>query len=262
MSGVTNFFADHGYFHARGVFDSETVKGLSSDFDKIVHQVNSSGENIDAAWDGDLMARISKERDLILHTHNVQKYSRVWLNAFLDHRFLDVASAILGEDVILHHSKLFQKPAHHGSPFPIHQDWTYFPTAHNSMIAAVIHLTDTNDEMGCLRVYPGSHKLGRIAGSNGRAECPPLSGYALENATALEAKSGDVVFFHYLTLHGSMANRSDRPRKTVLCQLHAGHDYVEDGNEHPNERLVLKGWNHAISRSAAGAKPHLQGITR
>ena len=50
-------------------------------------------------------------RDVILHTHNVQKYSRVWLDAFLNERFLDVVGAILGPDIILHHSKLFQKPS-------------------------------------------------------------------------------------------------------------------------------------------------------
>ena len=33
---------------------------------------------------------------------------------------------LFGDDVILHHSKLFQKPAEQGAPFPMHQDWAYF----------------------------------------------------------------------------------------------------------------------------------------
>ena len=61
-----------------------------------------------------------------------------------------------------------------------------------------------------------------------------------------------MIFFHYFTLHGSMPNRSDAVRKTVLCQLYAGTDHVEDGNRHPDERMVLRGWNHHISRDAAG----------
>ena len=49
-----------------------------------------------------------------------------------------------------------------------------------------------------------------------------------------------------------MPNRSNDVRKTVLLQVYEGHDRVEDGNQHPDERMVLSGWNHAISRSAAG----------
>jgi len=39
------------------------------------------------------------------------------------------------------------------------QDWTYFPTTQDSMIAGSIHVSDADDRRGCLRVYPGSHRL-------------------------------------------------------------------------------------------------------
>ena len=190
---------------------------------------------------------------MILHTHNVQKYSRTWLNAFLHEGFLDYAAAFLGDDIVLHHSKLFQKPSEHGSPFPMHQDWPYFPTERDSMIAGIIHVSDATDEMGCLRVYPGSHKLGRIEGADGRRQNDILDQYPIDDATVVEAKAGDVVFFHYFTLHGSMPNRSDTVRKTVLCQLYSGSDRVEDGNTHPDEAMVLRGWNHAATRERAAA---------
>ena len=65
------------------------------------------------------------------------------------------------------------------------------------------------------------------------------------------AEPGDVVFFHYFTIHGSMPNRSDKTRKTVLVQLYAGDDRVEEGNAHPDERLALRGWNHFATRNRA-----------
>ncbi|MFV2069858.1 MAG: phytanoyl-CoA dioxygenase family protein [Pirellulales bacterium] len=68
----------------------------------------------------------------------------------------------------------------------------------------------------------------------------------------MEAKAGDVVFFHYFTLHGSMPNRSERPRKTVLMQLYAGDDQMVDDADHPNEQLVLRGWNYHATRESAG----------
>jgi len=252
MSDPAEFFSENGYYLAKGVFTSDEVNALERDFDQIVGQLVASGESVDATWDGGETQKIAAKNDVILHTHNVQKYSRTWLNAFLHERFLSVTEAILGPDIILHHSKLFQKPAENGSPFPMHQDWPYFPTVQDSMIAGIIHVSDATDKMGCLRVYPGSHRLGRVDGADGRRQNDLIDQYPIENAKVIEAERGDVVFFHYFTLHGSMPNRSEATRKTVLCQLYAGTDRIEDGNTHPDERMVLRGWNHHISRAMAG----------
>ena len=252
MSQIAEFFAENGYYHAKGVFEADEIQALERDFDRIVSQLVSSGEAIDATWDSTEVQKLADPKDVIIHTHNVQKYSPTWLNAFLKPTFLNVMREILGDDIVLHHSKLFQKPAENGSPFPMHQDWPNFPTVNDTMIAGIIHVSDATDQMGCLRVYPGSHKLGRVEGADGRSQNDVLDQYPIEDATIVEAKAGDVVFFHYFTLHGSMPNRSDAVRKTVLCQLYAGTDQVEPGNQHPDERMVLRGWNHNISRDAAG----------
>ncbi|MCC7436111.1 MAG: phytanoyl-CoA dioxygenase family protein [Methanoregulaceae archaeon] len=246
---LTDFFAENGYAVVPGVFMEEELEDLQRDFDRIVAQLVASGEEINARWTGTEMAEYAET--VVLHTHNVQQYSAVWMRALLNDRLLDAAEAILGPDIVLHHTKLFQKPSEVGAPFPMHQDWSYFPTMKDTMMAAVIHVSAANEEMGCLRVYPGSHRLGRLTDSDGQLEESMLLDYPIQDATPLEAEPGDVVFFHYLTIHGSMPNRSDRARKTVLVQLHAGDDDVEPGNQHPNERLALRGWNHRMTRSMA-----------
>ena len=76
------------------------------------------------------------------------------------------------------------------------------------------------------------------------------SKHPLETALPIEAESGDVLFFHSFTLHGSMPNRSERPRKTILIQLYSGKDKVFDGINHTNVQLVLKGWNYNSTRSS------------
>lgn len=244
-------FAEDGYYVAKGVFSPEEVAALEADFDRIVSQLVSSGEEINATWTGPEMEKMEAKKLVVIHTHNVQQYSGIWTKAFFQDKFLKAATDILGPDVILHHSKLFQKPSEEGAPFPMHQDWTYFPTIKDSLIAGIIHVSKATDEMGCLRVYPGSHKLGRVDGTSGQNESDLLANYPLEKALPLEAEPGDVVFFHYFTLHGSMPNRSSETRKTVLVQLYAGNDKIEDGNPHPDEKLVLAGWNQHASRSVA-----------
>ena len=108
--------------------------------------------------------------------------------------------------------------------------------------------------MGCLRVVPGSHKLGKVKDSHGHVSKSKIhKDNSLETAIPLVAKSGDVVFFHCCTLHGSMTNKSSKPRKTILVQLYSGNDEIIDGNSHTNVQLVLRGWNSSATREGVGS---------
>ncbi len=243
-------FESHGYAVVKSVYSRDEVRDLETDFDRIVAQISRSGEEINAKWSGPEMDKLGADNTVVVHTHNVQQYSAVWMRALMHPKFLEAATGILGPDVVLHHTKLFQKPAENGAPFPMHQDWGYFPTVNDTMMAGIIHVSAADDAMGCLRVYPGTHKLGKMDEAMGGSNLL-LEKYPIENALPLEAEPGDVVFFHYCLIHGSLPNRSDRVRKTVLAQLHAGSDRVVDGCTHPNEALALAGWNHHTTRNTA-----------
>jgi len=253
MSTAKELYDENGFYLAQNVFSEEQLVGMERDFDKIVDQLLNSGEDVNARWEGPLLKALDGGQSEIIHTHSVHRYSALWAQAFMNNRFLDVVEQLIGPDIILHHSKLFQKPAQHGSPFPIHQDWYYFPTKLDTMLAGIIFLGDADDEVGGLRVYPGSHKLGRLQNSWGQSESAELQKYPLENATAVSANRGDVLFFHYFTLHGSLPNNSDKIRKTVLAQLHAGNDEIEPDSEinHYYDALTLRGWNSKMNRSKA-----------
>jgi phytanoyl-CoA hydroxylase len=250
---IADAFARDGYYLARGIYSDGQLRDLEEDFDRIVAQLERSGEDVNARWRGENMDALDDGASTVIHTHNVHRYSARWLKALQDEHFIVVAQAILGPDIVLHHTKLFQKPPRAGAPFPIHQDWSYFPTKIDSMIAVTIFLTDADESTGGIRVYPGSHKLGRIENSSGMHPSEALSRYPLAQATAVNAQRGDLLFFSYFTLHGSLPNRSDRTRKTVLAQMHSGSDYVLANEKvgHVNERLVLAGWNHHMSRALA-----------
>jgi ectoine hydroxylase-related dioxygenase (phytanoyl-CoA dioxygenase family) len=244
-------FDRQGYAIAQGVFGADVLAGLSDDFDRIVRQLRASGEDVNARWGGPGMERLRSAGTEVVHTHNVQRYSSRWADALRHPAFLDLAEALLGPDIVLHHTKLFEKPPGRGAPFPLHQDWTYFPTRLDSMLAAVIHVSASRDEMGCLRVVPGSHRLGRVEGTSGQGPSEVLERHALEDAVPVEAEPGDVLFFHCFTLHGSCKNVSETARRTVLVQMYAGEDEVEAGNEHPDAGLVLRGFNPRMTREGA-----------
>ncbi len=252
-SEIKKFYDDNGYYHARNVFSPSEVKELEGEFDRLVRQLTSGKETAEVRWRGDATEKLSPKNAAVIHTNNVQRFSAAWLRALVHPRFLDFATQILGPDVVLHHTKLFQKPAEKGMAFPMHQDWSYFPTIKDTMIAGIIMISEATDDMGCLRVVPGSHKLGRIDKSDGQSDSGIASRFPLENSVPLEGRPGDVLFFHYFTLHGSKPNLSDKIRKSVLVQMHAGDDAVEEGNGHPNEHLTIAGWNSRMTRSVAAA---------
>ena len=95
--------------------------------------------------------------------------SAIWLQALLNLSFLDVAEEILGSDVVLHHTKLFHPPNQWPCFLYIRID-NVFPDFKITMIAGIIHLTEATDHMGCIRVYLGSHYLGRQSGLMGNGE--------------------------------------------------------------------------------------------
>ena len=245
-------FENDGYYLSKNLFNKSEISILEKEFDKIVLQLEQSGENINARWGGDLIKNIDLKNSKVIHTHNVQTFSSIMLKMIQNKKLLEIAASFIGPDIILHHTKLFLKPPKLGSAFPLHQDWSYFPTEKNTMIAAIVHISNSTDDMGCIRLVSGSNKLGKIKKSDGHSYEKKIHGkYTLESAIPIEAKSGDVLFFHCCTLHGSMPNKSSKPRKSILIQLYSGKDKIINGNNHTNVQLVLQGWNYNSTRKTA-----------
>ena len=252
----TSNFNNKGYGLAKDVFPAEFISELVLGFDRIVKQLEESGETINARWGSELTQNIEANDSVVIHTHNVQSYSAIMLAMVQNKQMLDLAESLIGPDIILHHTKLFLKPPRKGAAFPLHQDWSYFPTEKNSMIAAVVHLSDSTEEMGCIRVVPESHQLGKLEKSDGHTHIPEIHDKDhLDDAEPIVAELGDVAFFHCCSVHGSMPNLSEKPRKTILVQLYAGDDRIIDGNQHTNVQLVLRGHNHHATRYHVDATP-------
>ena len=255
MNTITSNFYKDGYHIEKNIFPKKNIGVIENEFDYIVKQLKLSGENINARWDSKLRSALEQNKmdTEVIHTHNVQSYSAEMLFLLQDKKFLDVVESLIGQNIILHHTKLFLKPPKKGAAFPLHQDWSYFPTINNSMIAAVLHLSESTEKMGCLRIVPGSNKLGQIEDTDGHSFIPKIHNkYKLEDACPIIADPGDIVFFHSCSLHGSMPNFSNKPRKTILFQFYSGNDRVIDNNQHTNVQLVLRGRNQYASRNSVG----------
>lgn len=244
-------FAEQGFFVARGLFAGQ-VAALERSFDAIVAQLTGSGEQVNARWAGAASDQVNGAGRVVLHTHNVQMYDACWATLWYEPCFLDLCQAFLGPDLVLHHTKLFQKPAERGAAFPMHQDWGYFPVEGDRCLAAIVHVADADERTGCLRIVPGSHRGGRIADAQGMGDISALQRrHPLDSAVPVVCRAGDVVFFHSLTVHGSGLNtHPSAVRKTVLAQVYDANCRPEPGG-HYNSRWLLRGRNPRMTRATS-----------
>jgi phytanoyl-CoA hydroxylase len=198
----------------------------------------------------------------LLHTHDLRAYSARWTKVLTHDRLTGALADLMGPNVQYHHSKLFQKPPENGAAFPMHQDHPCFPHEEHTMMACVIHLTDATEQMGCIRVIPASHKLGPLpchqaTEAVGSHYLDPEK-YPIERASPCPARRGNVLFFSYLTIHGSGINTSDRVRKTVLIQVRDPSDRpLEDIHRSHAQGMMLHGINPlAHDKTAPGTLSH------
>ncbi|CAN5576839.1 phytanoyl-CoA dioxygenase family protein [soil metagenome] len=211
------FYAEKGYILAKGVFTPAEAAEFRAEAHALADRLMKI-KNIDATWQS-VRKDDAPSKTIIYHCHDVQFQSALFTRMVYDPRLTAIAADVVGPNVQLHHTKMFIKPPEKGSPFPMHQDHPYFPHQNHSMTAAVIHFDDAPIAKGCLRVVPGSHKLGPLEPDNkGDFSLSPEK-YPIESATPCEAQPGDVLFFNYLTIHGSGVNVSPEARTTVLLQM-------------------------------------------
>lgn len=210
-----NFYAENGYVLVPGLLTPEEAAMYRKETHDLATRL-SAQRSIDATWGS---APTMGQKTSLLHCHDVQFQSAAFARLIVDQRLTGVAADIIGPNVQLHHTKMFIKPPEKGSPFPMHQDAPFFPHDRHSMIAVIVHFDDAPLEKGCLRVIPGSHKLGMLPHlPEGSWHLDPAE-YSVEDAVPLPAKAGDAVFFSYLTIHGSGLNTSDEARTTLLVQM-------------------------------------------
>lgn len=226
------FYDEHGYIHIPGMLSQDEAAFFRAE----VHALAEREGQSDATWES-----VRGTGTSITHCHDVHFRSAAFTRLLVDYRLTGIAQDIIGPNVQLHHNKMFIKPPEKGSPFPMHQDFPYFPHRDHSMIAVILHFDDAPEEKGCLCVYPGSHKLGPLPSEGSDHHVSPER-FPIEGATVIPAKAGDAIFFHYLTVHGSGINSSNEPRTTLLIQLRDPEDVpLNDRHASRGQGMLLAG---------------------
>ncbi|MEM7271526.1 MAG: phytanoyl-CoA dioxygenase family protein [Actinomycetota bacterium] len=246
QASIADGFRRDGFHLARGLFTPEEAATLRGEAHAIIDRL---GRRYDpnATWRSVDAAGVDPDAVRLRHCHDAHLHSAAFTRALLDQRLVDLLALFLdGDDVQLHHNKLFVKPPREGAPFPFHQDWPFFPHHDDSLIAAIVHLDDAPADRGCLDLVAGSHLDGRRSHVGQPDWHLPQDLVDIGSVTSVPARAGDVLFFSYLTVHGSGPNTSDNARTTWLIQVRRPDDLPEiDRHRSPGQGTMLRGVNSA-----------------
>lgn len=131
-------------------------------------------------------------------------------------------AALLGPDLLLWHSRYFDKPAN-GPPIPWHQDGPFWDMQPIRCVSAWLALDNVSRSNGCVFVVPGSHHVhlpqipSQGTGRFGRQA--DISTYDVSAAIPLELARGEFYLFDAWLLHKSGSNPSGQPRLGLSIQF-------------------------------------------
>lgn len=227
------FYHDHGFLHIPAVFSAQETRELSDHLNWLM----DTWAIPDASWSGPwrkvYMDEKTEKQSKLIALHDLQFYSDVWARAVVHSRMTDAMADLLGDVVELHHSTLHVKPPETGHPFPMHQDYAFYPHADNRYVDCLVHLDDTSHANGEIRFLDGSHKGGpleHVTKNPDGTKCTPhlpTDQYRLEETIPVPAHAGDLVVFNIHTIHGSYINTTNQARRLVRV-----------GYRHPDNRQL------------------------
>lgn len=218
------FYVDQGYLVVRDLLSSSEVDEIRADVVRFARNAYPTEKPLDlpdGASDGDAVRRL-----LAVHfPHWVSPVvRRTVCHPALSAVLRRVAGAHLPHwdgSVKCMQSMLFVKPpGPHGSAW--RQDERSIPTRDRSLVGVWITLDEATEENGCMRVLPGSHRMGYLwpTRDHGRPDefdfADESYGFNATGEVLIEAEAGSAVLFNGYLLRRSLRNRSSRSQHALV----------------------------------------------
>lgn len=235
------FWNENGYLVMEGVLSPAEIEALRRSVDTLAGHAQGLTESTDrfklkafGSGGGTMVQQIAEPHEL----------GGEWMSLARDARILDIVEDLLGPNILLYYSMLMMKPPYEGFEAPWHQDFAFFVHDSANLLACQLYIDDSTLENGCIRVAPGSHKLGLLNHFKEGHFTGVVQGDTStfdDQQVAVPVPAGGMVFWHSLTLHSSQPNRSPRPRRAIVFEY-----------KDPGTRLLGGAFNSALEVRTVG----------
>jgi phytanoyl-CoA hydroxylase len=222
-------FHEKGYLIVPGALPDGQLDPLTAQLDAWIEESRGHDKNYGSTLDGkarfDLEAGHTAAQPKLRRVANPADLSEAYQDVLWRGPIVDIVADLIGPDVKFHHCKLNIKLPDMETRVEWHQDHAFDPHTNDDMLTALLMLDDTNQDNGCLRVVPGSHRGehyshyqdDRFAGNIDESLWERMD----YDADPIVGRAGDVCFMHTWAVHGGGPNLSQKPRRLLICDYHA-----------------------------------------
>ncbi len=216
-AGQIKYFQDFGFLRFDGLL-SDRIDGIVEGFERVWRDYGGGhgGRTHDQERRSALMPFIDRDE---------------YMSTLIDDERIDgIAASILGDD----YNYMGSDGNYYVGDTPWHSD-VYIDKKKYMSVKMGFYLDPVDPETGCLRVIPGSHKVGDIFAESLQVAAPNSKSNIIEDtwdihgsqvpAFALPVTPGDLLMFTHGTKHASFGGGTRRRMFTInLQQRHADED--------------------------------------
>ncbi len=186
-----------------------------------VKKIKTEIEYIEKKWPGELVG---------LGRNNVHYISPIFDQVCHNSKILDAVESIIGKNILVGGTTLFIKEPDKKGFVSWHQDAKYIGFEPYNWVTVWLAITDANEENGCMRMWPGTHKdklkehSDTFNKNNLLTRGQTIQNVPLKHTIANKLKPGQLSLHHPKIVHGSGPNKSNSRRIGFVIQSYIGTD--------------------------------------
>ena len=217
--GQREYYLEHGYLFIEGFIGEEWLERLRAE----TYRHLKASREVAASNDlYDLAPVHTREVPCIRRFHHPEREKVFW--NFANDAIADVASDLLGPDVLFHHGKInFKWPgAGETNAVAWHQDAAFYPLTNYKSAAIGCYLEETTPDHGPLQVVSGSHD-GEIfthydENNEWAGRIRPEAEAALDSGkvVSMPGPAGSITIHNVRSLHGSLPSQAANMRPLLV----------------------------------------------
>ena len=201
-------YNDEGYVAPINVFSTDEAK-----------EVRDEIEYLEKKWPNELEG---------LGRNYVHLISPVFDRICHNSKILDAIESIIGKNILICGTTLFIKNPNEKGFVSFHQDAKYIGLEPYNWVTAWIAVTDSNENNGCMRMMPGSHKKDlkhhtqKFDDNNLLTRGQTIEDISISESEPVILKAGQMSLHHPKIIHGSGLNKSKDRRIGFVIQSYIG----------------------------------------
>lgn len=214
MSPLKSAFDDQGYVAVSSFLTCKEVEELQQETARFIDLVVPTLPNEIVYYENkDDLSTLKQVQKLYEHDDYFMRLAN-------SDKVVGLAEALLGGPVQLQNMQYFNKVPGIGKDTPAHQDGYYFMIKPQEAVTMWLSLGEADVSNGAVCYVPGSHKQGMRP--HGRTSTlgfsQGITDWSVKDddeEVQMEAKAGDILVHHSLTVHRANNNNSNRDRKSI-----------------------------------------------